>query len=392
MILNILSNAVKFTQAPGSVTLTVERTAVFEDRSTLKFCIRDTGIGMDKDFLPKLFKPFSQEDGSATGKYGSTGLGLAITKSIVELMHGKIEVASEKGKGTVFTVVVTLAESSRTLAGDAGETFDPKDLKVLVVDDDDVASEHARLVLGEAGIEAETAGSGPEALEKVRLRLARQEPYSLILVDWKMPGMDGLATSKQIRTLIGDQSTIIFLTAYNWDEVKDEAKDAGVDSFLSKPLFAGTVIEEFRKVLATRNLSHSVAADPEVLRGRRLLLAEDNELNAEIIQMLLQMRDMKVDIAVNGRLCVEKFTASPEWHYDAILMDMRMPEMDGLRATEAIRALKRADAGRIPIIALTANAFNEDVMHSLQSGLNAHLTKPVEPEMLYKTLIAFLSR
>ena len=225
----------------------------------------------------------------------------------------------------------------------------------------------------------------------MRLRLARQEPYSLILVDWKMPGMDGLATSKQIRTLIGDQSTIIFLTAYNWDEVKDEAKDAGVDSFLSKPLFAGTVIEEFRKVLATRNLSHSVAADPEVLRGRRLLLAEDNELNAEIIQMLLQMRDMKVDIAVNGRLCVEKFTASPEWHY-AILMDMRMPEMDGLQATEAIRALKRADAGRIPIIALTANAFNEDVMHSLQSGLNAHLTKPVEPEMLYKTLIAFLSR
>ncbi|MBR6467303.1 MAG: response regulator, partial [Desulfovibrio sp.] len=392
VLINILGNAVKFTPEGGTVSLDVEQTASFQDKATLRFVIRDTGIGMDKDFLPKLFKPFSQEDSSTTSKYGSTGLGLAITKNIVELMHGKIEVASEKGKGTVFTVAVTLAESSRTLADDAGDAFDPKDLKVLVVDDDAVASEHARLVLDEVGVEAETAASGPEALEKVRLRRARQDPYSLILMDWKMPGMDGLAASKQIRSLIGDQSVIIFLTAYNWDDVKDEAKDAGVDSFLSKPLFAGTVIEEFRKTLASRNHSRSEAADPEVLRGRRLLLAEDNELNAEIIQMLLQMRDMQVDIAANGRLCVEKFAASPEWHYDAILMDMRMPEMDGLQATEAIRGLKRDDAGRIPIIALTANAFNEDVMHSLQSGLNAHLSKPVEPEMFYKTLSAFLSR
>ena len=392
VLINILGNAVKFTPRGGRISLEVEQTASFQDKVTLRFVIRDNGIGMDKDFLPKLFKPFSQEDISSTSKYGSTGLGLAITKSIVELMHGRISVESEKGKGTVFTVAVTLAESSRTAADDAGDAFDPKMLKVLVVDDDEVACEHAKLVLDEVGIEAETAGSGPEAVEMVRVRSARQDPYSLILVDWKMPGMDGLATSRQIRSIVGTEAAIIFLTAYNWDDVKDEAADAGIDSFLAKPLFAGTVIEEFRKALGRRDIALAEAADSETLKGRRLLLAEDNELNAEIMQMLLKMRDMEVDIAANGRVCVEKFAASPEWHYDAILMDMRMPEMDGLQATEAIRRLNRPDAGRIPIIALTANAFNEDVMHSLQSGLNAHLSKPVEPELLYKTLSGFLAR
>ncbi|MBQ6622539.1 MAG: response regulator [Mogibacterium sp.] len=385
VLINILGNAVKFTPAGGSVELTAEKVAGFDGKSTLRFTIADTGIGMSAEFLPHIFDVFTQEDSSATNKYGSSGLGLSITKIIVEMMNGNIEVESEKGKGSTFTVTVTLADVEKPTEDDEIR-IKPHEMTVLIVDDDPIACEHGKLVLEKAGIASEIAESGAEALEMVQLRQARRAPYNLILLDWQMPEMDGVEAARRIREIAGDSSAIIILTAYRWDDVLEEALEAGVDSFLTKPLFASAVLEEFRSALERKKTASEERGKAADLKGRKVLLAEDVQINAEIMQMVLSAREIEVDLAENGRIAVEKFTASEPGHYDAVLMDMRMPEMDGLEATRCIRAMDRPDAVRIPIIALTANAFDEDVQRSLQAGLNAHLSKPVEPELLYETL------
>ena len=384
VMINILGNSVKFTPVGGYITFTVERIARFDNHSTLKFTIQDTGIGMSKEFLPKIFDSFSQEDAYNTGKYGTTGLGMSITKSIVDLMHGDIRVESEKGRGTKFTVTVTLKESDREVAHDGEFEIVPGEMTALIVDDDEVACEHAKLVLGQSGINCETALSGEEAVEMIRLRHARRESYDLILIDLRMPEMDGIETTKQIRSIIGDESVILILTSYFWDEIIDEAKAAGVDSFVPKPLFIQTVLDEYKR--SYMNRSGDKKSRKADLNGRRILVAEDVAINAEIMKMILSERGMTAEIAVNGAEAVDSFAAHPEGYYDAILMDMRMPIMDGLEASGAIRAMNRPDSLTIPIIALTANAFDEDVQRSLQAGLNAHLSKPVEPENLYETL------
>ena len=312
---------------------------------------------------------------------------MAITKSIVEMMNGNIEVQSEKGKGTVFTVTVTLSDASRSQETSEEEII-PSELTVLVVDDDPVAAEHAKLSLEKIGIASEIALSGKDAVELVRVRHMRREAYDLILVDWKMPEQDGIETTRQIRSIVGRDSAIIILTAYNWDDILEEAVSAGVDRFLPKPLFANSVLDEFRAAMQAR--SHKPVKPKAVLEGRRILLAEDLEINAEIITMILSSRGMEVERAANGRLALEAFENHEPGYFDAILMDMRMPEMDGLEATRRIRALDRPDAGTIPIIALTANAFDEDVQRSMQAGLNAHLSKPVQPDLIYETLEGLL--
>ena len=385
-LINILGHAVKFTPVGGKVELQVERKAQYDGKSTLQFTISDTGIGMSKDFLPHIFDTFTQEDASATNKYGSSGLGLAITKNIVEMMNGHIEVESVKGEGTTFTVTVTLDDAVNSGQQNADLEIHPNEMTVLIVDDDPVACEHAKLVLEKAGIAAEIADSGFKAVEMVRLRHARRDPYNLILVDWQMPEMDGVETTRRIRSIVGNESAIIILTAYRWDDILDEAVQAGVDSFIAKPLFAAAVLEEFKAALQRKNLSVKQQAARADLTGRRILLAEDMQVNAEIMIMVLQMRKIEADLAENGKIAVEKFSSHPEGYYDAILMDMRMPEMDGLEATRTIRAMDRPDAKKIPIIALTANAFDEDVQRSLQAGLNAHLSKPVQPDSLFETL------
>ena len=386
ILINILGNAVKFTPEGGRVSMEVKRTAHYEGLSTLRFVISDTGIGMSEEFLPHIFDTFAQEDSSATSKYGSSGLGLAITRNLVEMMNGTIQVRSIKGEGSVFTVTVTLTDSARQNTEKTAGEIHPEEMSVLIVDDDPIACEHAKLVLEKAGISSETASSGEKAVEMVRLRHARREPYNLILMDWQMPGMDGVEATRQIRSIVGTASAIIILTAYSWDDILEEAVTAGVDSFLPKPLFAAAVIEEFRTALEKRTATAKEEVVKAELEGRRILLAEDMQVNAEIMIMVLEMRGMEADLAENGRIAVEKFTSHPEGYYDAVLMDMRMPEMDGLEATRQIRASGRADAKTIPIIALTANAFDEDVQRSLQAGLNAHLSKPVQPEALFETL------
>ena len=384
VLINILSNAIKFTDAPGSVSLTVERTASYEKQSTLRFVIRDTGIGMDQAFIPKIFDAFTQEDSSRNNKYGSTGLGMAITKNIVELMNGTISVSSEKGVGTEFTVVVTLTNSENQSF--AANYMNPRDMRILVVDDDEIDAEHARLVLDEAGIKADTCSGGQEALQMLELRHTKHEPYNLVLLDWKMPEMDGLAVTREIRKRYDKETTVIILTAFSWDEIMDEALHAGVDSFLAKPLFSSNVIDEFERIARKNNMSLYKEKKRAELKGRRILLAEDILINAEIMKQILQMKEAEIDHAENGRIALEMFAASEEGRYDAVLMDVRMPEMDGLEAAASIRALARPDAGTIPIIAMTANAFDEDVQRSLQVGMNAHLSKPVEPERLFETL------
>ncbi len=384
VLINILSNAVKFTDAPGSITLTVERTAVFDEHSSLKFRIKDTGIGMDQAFIPKIFDPFSQENSSRNNKYGSTGLGMAITKNMVELMNGTISVESEKGAGTEVTVVVTLTNSRHQ--GPAVNYFDPMDMRVLVVDDEEIAAEHARIVLEEVGIKAETCYDGQTALQMLEVQHAKNDPFSLVLLDWKMPGMDGLELAKEIRKRYDRETTVIILTSFNWDEIMDEALHIGVDSFLSKPLFASNVLGEFERVVRKNGLEILKEKKRADLKGRHILMAEDVMINAEIMKELIQMREAEIDHAENGKIALDMFGKSPVGHYDAILMDVRMPEMDGLEAAAAIRSLKRPDAKTIPIIAMTANAFDEDVQRSLQAGMNSHLSKPVDPEHLYRTL------
>ena len=388
VLINILGNAVKFTPTGGSVRLIVEAIARFNEKTTMRFIMSDTGIGMSEDFLPKLFDPFSQEDSSNTSRYGSTGLGMSITKSFVELMNGTISVESEKQKGTTFTVTVTLLDCDQKGIEEEENVMQPHELCVLVIDDDPIACEHAQLVLGQVGVNCEKALSGEEGIQMVKVRHTRREPYNLILVDLRMPGMDGLETTRQIRAAVGAETPVIMLTSYNWDDIADEAKAAGVDSFVAKPLFAGTVLDEFREAFKKKNAKRM--KDTVDLKGRRVLLAEDVVVNAEIMMMVLSMREMQVDHAENGRVAVELFEKHEEGYYDAILMDMRMPEMDGLEATRRIRSMNRSDSKSIPIIALTANAFDEDVERSMQAGLNAHLSKPVEPDILFETLEGLL--
>ena len=385
VMINILGNAVKFTPEGGKVSFIIEDMARMDNKATLRFTIKDTGIGMSKEFLPKLFDAFSQEDAATTNRYGSTGLGMPITKSIIELMNGTIDVESEKGKGTTFTVVITLTQAERRSAEEENDIeLKPHEMSVLVIDDDRIACEHAEVVLGQLGVSCESVMSGRAAIDMVKVRHARREDYNLILVDWKMPEMDGVETTRQIRAIVGPDTPIIILTSYNWEDIEDEARAAGVDSFAAKPLFAGTVMDEFREAFRSKRarLAHETAD----LKGRRVLLAEDITVNAEIMMMVLSMREMEVEHAENGRIAVEMFSGHEEGYYDAILMDMRMPEMDGLEATRRIREMQRRDAKTIPIIALTANAFDEDVQRSMQAGLDAHLSKPVEPDVLFETL------
>ena len=384
IMLNILGNAVKFTPEGGTVTFLIEEGPRFDGKAVIRLIFRDTGIGMSKEYIPHIFDAFSQEDSSSTNKYGSTGLGMPITKSIVELMNGHIDVESEKGVGTTFTVTVTLEESARKDMPLADGDLDPKEISVLVIDDDQIALEHAQIVLGQIGIVCDTAESGWEGIDKVRIRHGRREDYNLILVDWKMPEMDGVETTRRIREIVGNDTPIIILTSFNWEDIEEEARAAGVDTFVPKPLFAGSVMDEFKTAFRRKN--EALAKETAGLKGCRVLLAEDVDINAEIMVMVLSMREIDVDVAQNGRIAVETFSAHEPGYYDAILMDMRMPEMDGLEATRRIRAMDRPDAGKIPIIALTANAFDDDVQRSMQAGLNAHLSKPVEPEQLYGIL------
>ena len=384
VLINILSNAIKFTNAPGSVTLTVDRTAVYDDQSTLKFSVKDTGVGMDKSFIPHIFETFTQEDSGRKNKYGSTGLGMAITKNIVDILNGTISVESEKGVGTEFTVVLTLQNSDHL--DSATHYVNPKEMLVLIVDGDAVSAEHTRLILHSAGVKADIAPTGRKALRMLKVQQKKHRPYCLVLLDRDMPYHEGIEIAEHIRRRYDKETTVIIMVSNNWDDIRDRAVKAGVDSFLTKPLFVSNILDEFERIARKNKMNLFREKQRADLADKRILLAEDIQINAEIIKELLSLQDVSITHAENGRLALEAFEKSDVGYYDAILMDVRMPEMDGLEAAAAIRALDKEDAKTIPIIAMTANAFDEDVQRSLQVGMNAHLSKPVEPERLYRTL------
>lgn len=399
VLINILGNSVKFTEAGGSVTLTVEQTEQTAGICTLRFTLKDTGIGMDKEYIPKIFEAFSQEDATTTNRYGGSGLGMAITKNFIEMMDGDISVESEKGVGSVFTVTVGVKESKRTYRAENGISL-PENIRVMVVDDDEIACEHARIVLNVIGLKnIEVHTSAKDALGIARKAFERGEPYDLILSDYKMPEMDGKEFVSAIRAFDGNKTAIIMLTGYSWDAVENAAIKEKVDMIIAKPLFTDSLMRAVHHVLETQNGGSAAAPATQekadtgnVLAGCRILMAEDVDANAEILADLLELEDIESERAENGQAAVEMFVSKPEGYFDAVLMDVRMPIKDGLTATREIRALEREDAKQIPIIAMTANVFDDDVERSMEAGMNAHLSKPIEPDRLYATLIELIKK
>ena len=398
VLINILGNSVKFTNPPGEVTLNVEQIASDDKTATLRFTMKDTGIGMDKEFIPKLFEAFSQEDATTTNIYGGSGLGMAITKNFVEMMNGDIRVESEKGVGSTFIVTVTLNSSDRRYQLEENITL-PADLATIIIDDDEISAEHSRFVLESIGISSESVSSPYQAIQLIKNAHEAGHPYQLVITDYKMPELNGMELTKQIHAFDNGETAVILLTGYNWDIIEDEAKENGVDGILAKPLFSDVLIKTIHEVLQQKQGIIPTAEPDEPkpsavssLAGLRVLMAEDVDANAEILEDLLDLEDILSERAANGQAAVEMFSSKPAGYYDAILMDVRMPVMDGLTATKTIRALDREDAKQIPIIAMTANVFDEDVERSLQAGMNAHLSKPIDPDLMYQTLSEYIKK
>ncbi|MCC2816934.1 response regulator [Lachnoclostridium pacaense] len=379
IFINILSNASKFTPAQGSITVEVEEDGS-EDPGTaiLRFSFSDTGIGMKEEFLEHLFESFSRERDSRVDKTEGTGLGMAITKKLVELLDGTIEVHSQPGKGSLFQVTLPL------LIVEAPDDGVFPDLNIMVVDDDHMIGEYLESAFRERGVCVGRAESGEESI--AMLEAARQEGrnYDVVFLDWKMPKMDGTHTAKEIRSRFGSKIPILIVSAYDWEDIEAEATACGVDGFISKPLFYSTVCQALKKyVLGEKNGSFQQGREEHLMfTGRRFLLVEDNELNREIAMELLRGEGAEMEYAVNGADGIKMFEQSQEYFYDLILMDVRMPVMDGYEATGRIRGLERRDAKSVPILAMTADAFAEDVARTKQCGMNGHLTKPLEVQTL----------
>ena len=388
ILVNVLGNAVKVTPAGGKITLNIEQLRCVKGRALLRFTATDTGVGIDEDFLPHLFDAFSQESASFTSTSTGTGLGLAITKNLVEMMNGQIQVRSIKNVGSVFTIDVQLGISDESRQQqDLMQLMKLDDIRTLVVDDDVTVCRSTENILKSMGMRVEWVDSGLSAVERVEKMHTEKTDYDTIFIDWKMPDIDGIETTRRIRKIVGPNVTIIIMTAYDWKDIEREAISAGVNTFMEKPLFQSSVVRAFEKIfLKSREKEKPKAPAMPDFTGRRILLAEDHPLNVEVARRLLEKAGAKVTVAQNGLEALETFATSDDGCFDAILMDIRMPEMDGLTATKSIRKLKKAHARDIPIIAMTANAFDEDVELSLRSGMNAHLNKPIEPAVLYATL------
>ncbi len=384
VLLNILGNAVKFTPEGGKIYVAMyeEPSEKGENFVRIHFIISDTGIGMTKEFRERIFESFVREDSMRVRKTEGSGLGMTITKYIVDAMGGRIDVDSELGKGTSFHVTLDLEKAE---IPEADMVLPPWNM--LVVDDDRQLCESTAASLQAIGVQADWTLDAEKALEMVEKR--RNDPYQVILLDWKLPGMDGITAARELRRRYGEDIPILLISAYDWSDIEAEAKAAGVTGFISKPLFKSTLfygLKPFAETMAVPEAKKEESA----LAGRRVLLAEDNDLNWEIAEELLSAEGLELDWAENGRICLDKFANSQIGHYDAILMDLRMPVMTGYEATEAIRKLDRPDAATIPIIAMTADAFAEDVRKCMEAGMNAHVAKPIDVRDVCRQLLKFM--
>lgn len=387
VLLNLLSNALKFTPEGGSISMTLsqEDSPRGGDYVRTHFYVRDNGIGMSPEFQSRIFESFMREDNNRVQKIEGTGLGMTITKYIVDEMQGTIEVESEPNKGSEFHVVLDLEKAPCQEA----DMILPH-WEMLVVDDDEQLCRSAVDALQEIGIQAEPALDGPTAIQMAAARHQAGRDYHIVLLDWKMPGMDGIETARQLRKTIGEEVPILLISAYDWSEVEKEARQAGISGFIAKPLFKSTLYYGLSRFAVSGGGTAETPAEilPDYT-GRRILLAEDNDLNWEIANELLSVHGFTLDWAENGKICVDKFRASQPGFYDAVLMDLRMPVMNGYEAAEAIRSSGRADA-EIPIIAMTADAFSEDIQKCLACGMNAHVSKPIDIRELLRLLQKYL--
>ena len=390
VFVNLMSNAVKYTPDGGNITLTIkEKPNGFSELGCYEFSIEDNGIGMTPEFQKIMFEPFSRADDHRTTKVQGTGLGMAIAKNIVNLMNGGIQVESAPNKGTKITVTVYL----KLQENEKEQEKELLDLPVLVVDDDKTCCESTVATLQEIGIAGEWVLTGKEAVERCAARHKTGRDYFAVILDWKMPEMDGIATARRIRECVGEEVTIIILTSFDFSEIEEEARAAGVNAFMAKPLFRSRLTATLRQFTSgkkeknARNYLEDFAK--ENYAGKRILLVEDNELNREIATEIIGMTGVTIDSAENGKIAVEKVMEAPEKWYDLILMDIQMPIMNGYEATAAIRALA-GSRGKVPIIAMTANAFAEDVQLAKNTGMNEHIAKPLDLNKLNDVLKQWL--
>ena len=390
IFVNLMSNAVKYTPDGGNITLTIkEKPNGFSELGCYEFSIEDNGIGMTPEFQKIMFEPFSRADDHRTTKVQGTGLGMAIARNIVNLMNGDIQVESAPNKGTKITVTVYL----KLQENEKEQEKELLDLPVLVVDDDKTCCESTVATLQEIGIAGEWVLTGKEAVERCAARHKTGRDYFAVILDWKMPEMDGIATARRIRECVGEDVTIIILTSFDFSEIEEEARAVGVNAFMAKPLFRSRLTATLRQFTSgkkeknARNYLEDFAK--ENYAGKRILLVEDNELNREIATEIIGMTGVTIDIAENGKIAVEKVMEAPEKWYDLIFMDIQMPIMNGYEATAAIRSLA-GSRGKVPIIAMTANAFAEDVQLAKNTGMNEHIAKPLDLNKLNDVLKQWL--
>ena len=388
VLLNIIGNAVKFTPDGGRIDVSMyeEPSEKGDNFVRIHFQIQDNGIGMTEEFKTHIFESFVREDSSRVHKTEGSGLGMAITKYIVDAMGGIIEVDSTPGEGTNFHVSLDL-ERADVLEADM--VLPP--WSMLVVDDDKQLCESTVGSLRSIGVQADWTLDPHTALDMVGDSYKRNNPYHIILLDWKLPGMDGIAVARELRHRYGDDIPILLISADDWSEIEEDAKAAGVTGFIPKPLFKSTLYYGLKPFAPDMGKPEETAESKQFdFTGRRVLLAEDNDLNWEIAEELLSAEGLELEWAENGQICVEKFQSAEQGYYDAILMDLRMPVMTGYEATEAIRKLERPDAKDIPIIAMTADAFAEDIQKCLDAGMNAHVAKPIDVRDVCRLLVKFM--
>ena len=387
ILLNLLSNAIKFTPAGGTVSVRVRQLAgKVRGCGQYEFRIKDNGIGMSQEFAQKIFEPFERERTSTVSRIQGTGLGMAITKNIVDMMGGTIEVQTAQGKGTEFTVCVPMR--AQTEQRPVEKITELEGLKALVVDDDFNTCDSVTKMLVKVGMRAEWTLSGKEAVLRARQSIEMSDVYHAYIIDWRLPDMNGIEVTRQIRSL-HDDTPIIILTAYDWSDIEVEAKAAGVTAFCSKPMFMSDLRETLMSALGQKPADAVQRLLPEKnadFKGKHILLVEDNELNREIAQEILQEYGFLVDTAENGAVAVEKVSTAAPGSYDLVLMDVQMPIMDGYTATRKIRALDDPARAKLPIIAMTANAFDEDRRNALESGMNGFLSKPIVIDDLVQEL------
>lgn len=386
VLLNLLSNAVKYTGAGGHVSMRItEKSGAPDGYGYYEFSIKDSGIGMSPEFVAHIFEPFERERNSTISKIQGTGLGMAITKNIVDMMNGSISVTSEPGVGTEFTVSFSFrlhTEKKESLV-----LPELKDCKALVVDDDFNTCDSVSYMLGQLGLHAEWTLSGKEAVLRSHQAIMRNTSYSVYIVDWLLPDMNGVEVARRIRKETGDNVPIIVLTAYDWSDIEVEAKEAGVTAFCNKPLFLSELSSCLQSVLRPKSLEEEYAEkDLQPRYTGRILLAEDVEMNQELAVVLLESAGFRVDVADNGQIALDMMAKSEPGYYQAVLMDVQMPVMDGYEATRRIRNLENHALASIPIIAMTANAFTEDREEAIKCGMNGHIAKPIDVQVLFKTL------